>query len=70
MKVNKNPALASGARFNAKTGCIDFLNIFYDKSADISILIKFANGPYPAILCALAKAKIEQIELEKKGGLL
>ena len=70
MKTQRNPALESGVDNKGKATIINFLDLFYDKAVDVAILNKFVYGQYPAMLCALGKAKLEQVELQRKGGLL
>jgi hypothetical protein len=65
---NEKPPGGTGGNIKGQTGLINFLNIPYDKSEDISILKKYASGPYPAIFCDLVKAKLKQVELQKKRG--
>ena len=68
MNAENERAPGQGSQSKGQTALINFLNILYDKSEDISILKKYVNGPYPAMLCDLAKTKLEQVELQRKRG--
>ena len=63
---NEKPPAGTGGNNKGQTALINFLNILYDKSEDISILKKYVNDPYPAFCVALAKAKLLQIEQERR----
>ena len=65
---NEKPPAGTGGNNKGQTALINFLNILYDKSEDISILKKYVNGPYPAMFCGLAKTKLKQVELQRKRG--
>jgi hypothetical protein len=65
---NEKPPAGTGGNNKGQTALINFLNILYDKAEDISILKKYVNGPYSAIFCDLAKTKLKQVELQRKGG--
>ena len=64
---NEKPPAGTGGNNKGQTALINFLNILYDKSEDISILKKYVAGPYPVVVCALAKAKLKQVELQRRG---
>ena len=66
MSVNKKPRRSGRGRYSEVL--INFLNLSYEKSKDISILKKYVAGPYPVVVCALAKAKLKQVELQRRGA--
>jgi len=68
MNPENEKTSGQGSQFKGQKAVINFLNILYDRSEDISILKKYVNGPYPSMICDLAKTKLEQIELQRKGA--
>ena len=74
MSGNEKPAGQSGSGQDEVLR--KFLNISYNKHKDVSILSnlsndisewkKYVNDPYPAFCVALAKAKLLQIEQERR----